>query len=137
MKNKLLIFFLTIGSFSFAQNERLVFSYDNAGNQVLREFDLDAEMRPAPEPDYKKTSKAYPSPMDDELNLEWLVEEEGVDLVQVKTYDMQGRLIHHEYARDYKKDQIKLSFNGYPQGIYIVKFYYTDETEETLKVLKK
>lgn len=139
MKKLLLIFFLFFVGKSFSQtNLTLQFSHDAAGNQVLREFPIDQdEVRPAPLPIYKRNTKAYPSPMQDDLHLEWLLEDEEVDLVQVKTYNMQGRLIHHEKAIDYDEAKISLNFRNHPQGIYIVKFYFNDKTTETIKVQKQ
>jgi hypothetical protein len=136
MKYHLLLYLILSSLISTSQiNYDLEFSYDISGNQVLREFAVTAG-RPAPEPTYLKTTKAYPSPMLDDLTLEWKIEEAGVALVKIATYNLMGQLIH-SVVPEKDVNKMPLNFIGHISGVYIIKFYYDDDSENVIKVLKK
>lgn len=137
MKNYLLLIFFLSYLNSFSQlNYNLEFTYDNAGNQIIREFNIVVDDRPLSNNTYLKTVKAYPSPMQDDLTLEWKIEEDQIALVKIETFNLLGQLIH-SVVPEKDSNTLPLNFIGHISGIYIVKFYYNDNTEKVIKVLKE
>ena len=143
MKNKLLLgIFLLLGCASFGQ-QQLNFDYDAAGNQIgvviILHNILDNKMSHATattlqsNPIYKDV-KYYPNPVKNELYMEWQTIDNN-NLTHIVINNIAGDLL-----KDYKDvntvTNYTLSFEGYPQGVYFVKFMYNNGEQKTFKIIK-
>lgn len=143
MKNKLLLgIFLLFGCASFGQRQ-LNFDYDAAGNQIGIIIFLhnipDNKMSHSTattlqsNPTYKDV-KYYPNPVKNELYMEWQIIDNN-NLNHIVVNNIAGDLL-----KDYKDvntvTNYTLSFEGYPQGVYFVKFMYNNGEQKTFKIIK-
>ena len=138
-KNYTLLFFL-FSLFASAQ-VKLVFNYDTAGNQVLREICLSCTSKNVKAIEDLKEEDLlvideisyYPNPVSEELYLSWeLVDEKKVSQLQVLS--MSGQTIKTIVP---DRGQLTLGFQGYPSGVYFIVFSYNNGEEKTIKILKK
>lgn len=139
-KNYTLLFFL-FSLFVTAQ-DRILFSYDTAGNQVLREICLNCAtsknvkaIKDIKDDDLLVMDQIsyYPNPVSEELYLSWeLVDEKKVSQLQVLS--MSGQTLKTIVP---ERGQLTLGFQGYPSGVYFIVFSYNNGEEKTIKILKK
>ena len=135
-------FLFFIFSLLSSAQDKILFSYDNAGNQILREICINCTARTTSKPvkELKKEDlieidqiSYYPNPVIEELFLSWkLVPEKTVQKIEVFTISgksLQGYLP--------QSDQITIGFSGYPSGIYFVHFNYNNGEVKTIKIIKK
>lgn len=157
MKIKLLVMiFVCLSSFATqAQSEeyKIKFSYDSAGNQILRDRvclncssakttaakkELIAETSEEEEitegVDNRSIITAYPNPVTDLLNVVW-VESENV-VKQVAVYGADGRVLFTQEINSLS-GQLNLDFGRYSSGLYLLLVTYQDNHQETFKVIKK
>jgi hypothetical protein len=140
MKNKTLFLFLFITFLSFGQ--QTLFSYDPAGNQtnVFVEINIIAASRMATDstllnnPIYKDV-KYYPNPVKSELYMEWEVIDENT-LSSISVFNLEGGLLKN-YNELSNVNNYTLSFDSYPQGIYLVAFLYRNGEQKTFKIIKQ
>ncbi len=133
-----------------AQNpDKIVFTYDAAGNQSLRELCINC-MNPnaryiSNPKELKKedliTSEAsnlisyYPNPVREELYLSWdLANNNTVASIQI--YDLNSRLLRTFQGLATVNLQT-IPFIAYPAGNYLVMLLYADGEQKTIKIIKK
>jgi hypothetical protein len=133
-----------------AQNpDKIVFSYDNAGNQTLRELCINCANTTAryisnPK-DLKKENLVksevsnlisyYPNPVREELYLSWeLANNNSVSTIQI--YDLNGRLLRTFQGLTTVTIQT-IPFIDYPAGNYLVILVYANDEQKTIKIIKK
>ena len=139
-----LLLFLTC-YFSNAQN-RILFSYDAAGNQTRRVICLYCptskqitDLSKLTEDDLIKSDVSdqiyyYPNPVKEELYVKWiLVEDKKVETISV--YNLNGALLQQFKNLNTNNLQI-IPFSTYPQGIYTVMLFYNNGEEKSLKIVK-
>jgi hypothetical protein len=138
-KNCTLLFFL-FSLFVTAQ-DKILFSYDTAGNQVLREICINCStskvkaVKDLEEEDLKVLDNIsyYPNPVSEELYLSWeLADEKKVSQLQVLS--MSGQILKTLVP---ETAQLTLGFQAYPSGVYFITFSYTNGEAKTIKILKK
>jgi hypothetical protein len=139
-KNYSLLFFLF--SLLVSAQDKILFSYDTAGNQVLREICLNCTtsknvkaIKDLKEEDLQLIDQIsyYPNPVSEELYLNWeLVDEKKVSQLQVLS--MSGQILKTIAP---EKGQFTLGFQGYPSGVYFIVFSYNNGEQKTIKILKK
>lgn len=136
-----------------AQAQKVIFSYDAAGNQQSRTW-ICVNCRPAtgskPEvteivlesvkkDDGTKIAKrkiiASPNPLVETLNLDWETEE-GISIKNVKVYTIQGSRVH-EISPTSQQKNASMQFQHLPVGTYILDITFSDKRKETIKVIKK
>ncbi len=147
------LFFWLLSSSMFAQG-RLVFSYDQAGNQIKRELPTPKKRFPffpfikskstttnvnaqATSKDLNTTDqlRVYPNPTNGLLTADWLEAYSGkVTLVKV-----QG--ISNSHSQTFTvfgtgKNKININLSSQPAGIYVVLFYLTDGSMVSKKIIK-
>ncbi len=142
-----------IVSFANAQEEyKISFSYDAAGNQILRDrvcvncnsaktpvdstavVSLDEKQEEVKENEETTSSiVAYPNPVTDVLQVEWVTTDNMVQ--KVTLFSGSGRLLQSKAVRS-KDDAINLNFSGYPPGSYYVMVLYSDKTKQSFQVIK-
>ncbi|MDG3581262.1 T9SS type A sorting domain-containing protein [Galbibacter pacificus] len=157
MKIKLLVMiFVCLTSYAIqAQSEeyKIKFSYDSAGNQILRDrvcvncssakttapkkelvAETPEEEEKIEETDNRSMITAYPNPVTDLLNVMWVESENAVK--QVAIYGTDGRLLFTQEINS-KSGQLNMDFGRYPSGLYLLLVTYQDNHQETFKVIKK
>lgn len=150
MKIKLLLFFSLIFSFSFAQ-QKLVFSYDAAGNQILRDricvgcvlktqqnivekvYEEQEGGSGAKDKDNLKFA-AYPNPVTDVLQTYWKNTNDEF-IVHMSMYTIENKLLYSNQI-SLKQANQDINFAGYPPGVYILTYTYNTNRRESYKVLK-
>lgn len=150
MKNYLLLLLLGLSLIAKAQDNKITFDYDNAGNQIKRELCLSCtkanyktkapkEIIALKEEDLQKFSPEdiisyYPNPVKEELYLKWeLVTDKTVTDIQL--YDLNGRVLK-TYNNLEKNNTLNIPFLNYPKGTYLVVLVYNDGEQKTIKIVK-
>ncbi|MFV8342564.1 T9SS type A sorting domain-containing protein [Flavobacterium sp. XS2P39] len=151
--NKTFTLLLLLGCFMYnAQaQDRIIFTYDNAGNQIQRSLCLNCttskttsvkpkEIVALKEEDLQKffpedVISYYPNPVKEELYLKW--ELMGDDLVtSIQVYGLSGQLLK-SYSGLEKNNTQNIPFQGYPSGVYAVILFYKNGEQKTIKIIKK
>ncbi len=133
-----------------AQN-KLLFSYDTAGNQITRSLCVNCPVgqgRPASGNQESTKEKNieieiivldkvtfFPNPVQEELNIQWeLTDDKTVENIAV--YNLNGAIMQNYI--DFKNERLKvIPFGSYPSGMYIVSLTYSDGEQKSLQVVKK
>ncbi len=139
-----------------AQERKLSFNYDPAGNQVLKdmlcincpeEVEEEEEEIPEQEPEViaeddseieeEKTSKviAYPNPVIDELHIDW-IENPDKQPVTIELYSLDNKL-QQSYKISYTRGVLNLKFHGYTPGVYFLVVTYNNGEQQSFNILKK
>ena len=148
MKKFFVFSMFLIGFFQvYAQTNKLLFSYDTAGNQITRTLCVNCPAnlgRPA-KPKEEKTPEIetvvidkvtfFPNPVQEELNIKWeLIDNKTVENISV--YNLNGAIM--QIYSDLKTENIKtIPFGIYPSGMYIVSLTYSDGEQKSLQIIKK
>ncbi len=149
MKNYLLLLFVGFSFFAKAQ-DKIVFEYDNAGNQKTRYLCISCpsttgktaapkEITALTEEDMQKFSPEdvisyYPNPVKEELYLKWeLVADKTVTNIQL--FDLNGRMLQN-YDKLEKSNSLNIPFLNYPKGTYLVILVYNEGEQKTKKIVK-
>lgn len=150
MKNYLLLLFLGFSLFVRAQDNKITFDYDTAGNQIKRELCLSCnkanykttgpkEVVAIKEEDLQKffpedVISYYPNPVKEELYLKWeLVIDKSVATIYL--YDLNGRVLQ-TYNNLEKTNYLNIPFFNYPTGVYLIVLVYNDGEQKTIKIVK-
>lgn len=141
MRKNYILLLLLFPLVSFAQ-DKILFSYDQAGNQALREICINCTARTTAKPvkELKKEDlqeidqiSYYPNPVSEELYLNWeLVPDKKV--IEIKLISISGKLLQTYVPAD---KQMSISFQGYPSGLYIVQLRYNTDEQKSIKIIKK
>lgn len=135
-----LLFFI-FSLFSSAQ-DKILFSYDKAGNQTFREIYING-LATSTSKSIKELKKEdlleidqisyYPNPVIEELFLSWkLTPEKTVQKIEV--FEISGKSLQTYFP---KSKQISIGFSSYPSGIYFVILNYNNGEAKTIKIVKK
>jgi hypothetical protein len=150
MKNYILVLFLGVSLFAKAQNDKITFDYDQAGNQIKRELCLSCtkagyktkapkEITALQEEDLQKFSPEdvisyYPNPVKEGLYLKWeLVADKTVSSIYL--YGLNGQVLQ-TYNNLEKTNTLNIPFFNYPTGTYLVVLVYSDGEQKTIKIVK-
>ena len=150
MKNYILLLFLGFSFIAKAQDNKITFDYDIAGNQIKRKLCLKCndpnykttapkEIAALQEEDMQKFSPEdlisyYPNPVKEELYLKWeLVAGKTVGTIYL--YALNGQVLK-TYNNLEKIDALNIPFFKYPTGTYLVVLVYNDGEQKTIKIVK-
>lgn len=152
MKRKLLFSFLVFLIVNMAQSQdKIVFEYDTAGNQIKRFLCLSSnctttskitapkEVAAIQEEDLQKFTPEdsfsfYPNPVKEELYLKWeLVEGKAISAVYL--YNLNGRVLQ-TYNNLEKKNTLNIPFFNYPSATYLVVLIYNNGEQKSIKIVK-
>ena len=150
--NRLIILLLILCStICNAQADRITFSYDAAGNQVLRKLCLGCttwkttngtpkEISALKEEDLIKffpedVISYYPNPVKEELYLKWELIDNNL-VTSVEVYGVSGQIIK-SYSRLERVNTRSISFQGYPSGVYAVVLFYSNGEQKSIKIIKQ
>ncbi len=149
MRNYLLLLFLGFSLFVEAQ-DKIVFEYDNAGNQIKRELCLKCsnpnhkttapkEIVALLEEDLQKFTPEdvisyYPNPVKEELYIKWeLVVDKKVTSIYL--YALNGQILK-TYDNLEKTNALNIPFFNYPTGVYLIALVYNNGEQKTIKIEK-
>ena len=140
-----------------AQN-KLAFSYDTSGNQVLREklclnCPLNKEQVVEVKDTISQSSKdainplqallpsenpfkivAYPNPVTDVLQVEWLDDPTKIP-VRIMLFSRENRKLT-EFIISRNRYQQDISFSHYPTGVYILSVFFENGERRTFQIIK-
>ncbi|MDL2141711.1 T9SS type A sorting domain-containing protein [Flavobacterium tructae] len=151
MRIKIQIVIILVSLIGKAQTNKVVFEYDNAGNQIKRYLclncpsttgknDAPKEIEELTQEDLLQFSQEdlisyYPNPVKEELFLNWkFTNDKFVNNIQV--FSITGQLLK-AYPTTLKNNSQNISFQNYPAGIYAVLLYYSDGDKKSIKIIKK
>jgi hypothetical protein len=139
-----------------AKAQQLVFSYDLAGNQISRQWicvncplprtaEKIAESIPlkietklidsAKQVTYKRTVTASPNPFLENLNVTWQVENE-ISVKNITVFNISGmKMVEVNPLPNY--NNLTIPFQRFATGMYILYITFSDQTKESIKVIKK
>ena len=147
--NKIFTFLLFLCCSISQAQDRITFSYDNAGNQIQRLLCINCltskmtdekEIAALEDEDLQKffpedLISYYPNPVKEELYLKWeLIEGNSVSSIQL--YDLNGRVLSSFSNLDSKNNQ-NIAFQSYPTGVYAVVLLYKNGEQKSIKIVKK
>lgn len=149
MKKYLLLLFLGFALSAKAQ-DKIIFDYDAAGNQINRELCIKCtkagykttspkEVVTLKEEDLQKffpedVISYYPNPVKEELFLKWELTQ-GKTVNTIYVYDINGRAIRTFNGIE-KTDALNIPFFDYPAGTYLIVLGYNDGEQKTIKIVK-
>lgn len=148
MNKYLPIILLHFCFFANAQ-QKLIFNYDQAGNQILRELCLSGcslsskqvkEIEALTQDDLLKFSPEdvisyYPNPVKEELYLQWQLTDANY-VTSIHIYSMIGQVLHTYQASEHMNN-LNIPFQSYPRGVYLVLLSYKDGGEKSIKIIKQ
>ena len=150
MKKYLLFVLFSICISTNAQNNKIVFEYDSAGNQIKRYLCINCpsetaksavkEIEDITENDLQKFSSNdvisfYPNPVKEELYIQWeLSEKDYVNSIYL--YGITGQVLKN-YAKTREMNSQIIPFQNYPTGVYIVALFYNNGEKKTIKIIKE
>ena len=137
-------------SFMTSAQDKILFSYDAAGNQISRTLcltcasknikDNPKEITALTEEDLQKFSPEdvisyYPNPVKEELYLKWeLIQDNFVSSIHV--YGLNGQMLQ-SYSNLNRTNNQNIPFQSYPSGVYAVVLYYSNGEQKSIKIIKK
>ncbi|MFV7235207.1 T9SS type A sorting domain-containing protein [Flavobacterium sp. ZB4R12] len=152
MKHFIVFILLGFSVLATAQ-DKIVFEYDNAGNQIKRYLCIDCplgtgktsnvlpkEIMALKEEDLQKffpedVISYYPNPVKEELYLKWeLIAGNLVTSIQV--YGLSGQLLK-SYSGLEKNNAQNIPFQAYPSGTYAVVLFYSNGEQKSIKIIKQ
>lgn len=149
MKNYILVLFLGLSLFAKAQ-DKIVFEYDDAGNQKTRYLCINCpsttgkkaapkEIAALQEEDLQKFSPEdvisyYPNPVKEELYLKWELVA-GKTVSSIYLYALNGQILK-TYNNLEKTNNLNIPFMEYPTGTYLVVLVYNDGEQKNIKIVK-
>lgn len=135
-----LLFF--IFSLLSSAQDKILFSYDNAGNQTLREICINCNARTSAKPikelkkeDLQEIDKIsyYPNPVSEELYINWeLITDKKVQ--SIKLVSLSGKILGTYLPEN---ENMVIGFQNLPQGLYLIHLIYNTSEEKVLKIIKK
>lgn len=145
MNRLLLLLIFLIGIKCTSQN-KILFTYDTAGNQIQRELCINCTGKKAK--DLKEITNEdlitseisdqisyYPNPVKEELYLFWkLVNDKTVSSIQV--YAINGKVLQSFQKMD-KVSLQTIPFQSYPRGVYAIVLMYSNGEQKSIKIIKK
>ena len=136
---KKLLFLILCFSGLQANAQKIIFGYDEAGNQINRFIVFNRNQIEAKEKfrsfDAKDNFTYYPNPVSEELNLKW-DKIENKTITSIIVFSSNGVLIKNIENLEAQNQQV-ISFSDMAQGIYFVNLIYNDGKNKTIKILKK
>ena len=130
---------LALGTYCAVAQSQITFSYDAAGNQVMRQYcpsptacassQRTAQEASPAEPEDSFT--IYPNPTQGLLYLSWK-ETMGQKLQTVTLLDLSGRSVSIPFQQQGSSAQLQLA--QWPSGLYFIQFGFEDNTKITKRI---
>lgn len=147
--DKYLLAFLLFFCLSIKAQTKLVFSYDNAGNQTNRTLCINCisksakavkEIEAIVENDLEKffpedVISYYPNPVREDLYLQWQIAQDNY-VTSVHVYAITGQVLR-TFEINSNINNLNIAFQQYPSGIYLVVLSCKDGGEKSIKIIKQ
>lgn len=150
--NKIFTFLVLLCGFLCHAQDRILFSYDNAGNQIIRQLCISGcptskktdevikEISALKEEDLQKffpedAFSYYPNPVKEELYLRWRPESNNF-ISSIQVYGLNGQQLT-TFSGLGKRNDLNISFQRYPAGVYGLVLTYANGEQKTIKIIKK
>lgn len=126
-----------------AQN-KVLFTYDTAGNQITRILCINCTSKKAKETITETELEKffpedvisyYPNPVKEELYLQWQLTQENY-VSSISIYAITGQVLRTFQVAS-KTNCLNIPFQQYSSGVYLVLLSYKDGDEKTIKIIKK
>ena len=145
-----LLFGLLFIQQTFSQT-RIVFNYDNAGNQVVRKLCLNCNEFRQSNQEIKEVTDVkeedllnffeedvisyYPNPVKEELFLKWeLINSNTVSKIDI--YNLNGQIIK-SFTNLTQENSKNISFQEYPSSTYLVLLLYSNGEQQSITIVKE
>jgi hypothetical protein len=149
VKKLTLLSMLFVGLIAHAQQEKIKFSYDEAGNQTKRAYCFNcAGKNGNTVKDFSEIKDEellqffpndvisyYPNPVKEELFLKWELTE-NKKVTSIAIFSMSGTLVL-SYENLTNINTKTIPFYNVPEGVYTVILSYSDGDQKTIKIVKK
>lgn len=143
---------LLLFCFSVNAQQKLIFNYDAAGNQILRELCISGcsssakhtddikEIEALTEDDLLKFASEdvisyYPNPVKEELYLQWQLGQDNF-VTSIHVYSLTGQVLR-TYQGNATMNNLNIPFQSYPTGVYLVLLSYKEGGEKSIKIIKQ
>lgn len=151
MRKLFILILILSGIMCHAQADRITFSYDDAGNQVVRKLcfgcttskmmnDIPKEITALKEEDLVKffpedVISYYPNPVKEELFIKWDLKDDNlVNMIHV--YGLSGQLLKSFVIQE-KYNAQNIPFHSYPAGTYAIVLFYNTGEQKAIKIIKQ
>lgn len=153
MNKNLTIFYCLIFSFIKiqAQQNKVLFQYDNAGNQISRTLCINCSQAGRSAVQTTEFAKLkteelqkffpedqisyYPNPVKEELFLKWELNEEN-KVSEIQVFNLNGQLLK-TLSKLQKVNSQTLQFQNFQNGTYLLVLIYTNGEQKTIKIIKE
>jgi hypothetical protein len=151
MKHYLLVVLILFSLAIQAQQKKITFAYDGAGNQTIRELCLTCTSKKSNETPPKEITAVtekdlekffpedvlsyYPNPVREELYLKWELSNDNY-IKGLQVYNFNGQVIKSYSPSERDNTQI-IPFQSYPSGVYLIVLEYSNGDQKTIKIIKK
>ena len=147
--NKLIILLLILCSIVCNAQNKILFSYDSAGNQVKRELCINCPLgtgkiakdaKTLANEDLIKSEVSdqisyYPNPVKQELYLSWDLPKD-ITISSIELYSLTGQLLQ-SFKNKTEINLQTIPFESYPRGVYAVVLVYSNGEQKTIKIIKQ
>jgi hypothetical protein len=147
--NKLIVLLLILSGITGHAQNKILFSYDLAGNQEKRELCVNCPLgtgkivkdaKTLTNDDLIKSEVSdqisyYPNPVKQELYLSWILSND-ITISSIQLYSLTGQLIQSFKNTD-KINLQTIPFESYPRGVYAVVLVYSNGEQKTIKIIKQ
>lgn len=129
---------------------RIDFSYDDAGNQIIRQLCLGCRyenttndsvaLEDVKDEDFNfffqgDVISYYPNPVKEELFLKWeLINGKNVEKIEV--YTLNGQSIK-KYTNFDASNKLNIPFSSLPEGVYTILILYSNGEQKDIRIIKK
>ena len=134
-----------------ANGQKLLFKYDDAGNQVKRQICFgdcqDLEQRPVLENksmeeitsedliEFSDAISYYPNPVREELYVKWTLIN-NKEVLSIDVFTINGQLLDSINVKEGETKR-SISFSSYPVGNYLLLLNFNNGEQEALQIIKK
>jgi hypothetical protein len=145
---KFILGLVILTTYATSAQNKIVFAYDAAGNQVKRELCISCpattgksiqEIEALKPEDLQQffpedVISFYPNPVKEQLYLQWELKDNN-KVTSIQLYSLQGQLVKSFSKLDNTSNTI-IDFMAYPQGIYNLVLVYANGEDKTIKIIK-
>lgn len=151
MKKIVFFFLLSLPILGFSQS-KILFQYDNAGNQIVRSLCINcpsttgktagaiAKTEEINQENLQKffpedVISYYPNPVKEQLFLKWELTNEN-KVTEMQLHSLNGQLLKTISKLENENTQT-IQFQSYPSGTYFLLLVYTSGEQKSIKIIKE
>ncbi len=148
MKHIFFFFFIFLMSIVSKAQDKIIFEYDLAGNQVVRRFCTSCKFSNGDIKDIEEITEQdliksfpediisyYPNPVKDELYIKWEIINDNV-VKEIQLFDVNGKLLSTINNLE-NTNNTNLQFSVLPANIYLLLLVYKNGEIKSIKIVKE